>query len=71
MQNLIAANEVFMSTVGTTYTGFVHNNYIMAPDIGNAIDTGADVTGFGLFNNLTVTTNVLSGFVNPAIDVNN
>ena len=71
LQNLISANEVFMSTVGTTYTGFVHNNYIMAPDIGNAIDTGADVTGFGLFNNLTVTTNVLSGFVNPAADVNN
>jgi hypothetical protein len=71
VQNLMTSGEVLVSCDGSTNTGFVHNNYVQCADVTGTIDLGADVTGFGLFENLVVTTNVLSGFLLPAVDVNN
>ena len=71
VQNLMPSNEVLVFNDGTTNTGFVHNNYIQCADVTGVIDLGADVTGFGLFENYVVTTNALSGFLLPAADVNN
>jgi hypothetical protein len=70
VQNLMTSGEVLISCDGTTNTGFVHNNYVQCADVTGAIDLGADVTGFGLFENLVVTTNILSGFLLPAADIN-
>ncbi len=71
LQNLMSAGEVLISCDGSTNTGFVHNNYIQCADVTGTIDLGADVTGFGLFENKIVTTNVLSGGLIPVADVNN
>ena len=68
--NAMTQGEVLISCDGSTNTGFVHNNYVQCQDTTTTIDLGADVTGFGLFQNKVVTTNALSGFLLPAADVN-
>ena len=70
IQNAMTAGELLVSTDGTTWTGMCHNNYIKHLDVTGTHDLGADGTGLSLFNNLSVSTNALSGFVLPAIDVN-
>ena len=68
--NAMTAGEVLISNDGTTNTGIVHNNYVQCQDTTTTIDMGSDLGGFGNFENYCVTTNALSGFLNPAADVN-
>jgi hypothetical protein len=70
VQTLATAGELLLSSDSTTNTGFVHNNYIQHADVTSTHDLGADGTGFSLFQNKSVSTNALSGFLLPAADVN-
>lgn len=68
--NSMTANELFISNDGTTNTGLIYDNYCGHKDVTGTHDAGWDSGGFRLFNNLSVSTDALSGFVVPAIDVN-
>lgn len=70
LSNRMTANELFLSNDGTTNTGIVHNNYVGHADVTGAHDAGWEGGGWRLFNNLSVSTDALSGFPLPAIDVN-
>ena len=71
VQNLMTQGELLISNNGSTSTGFCYNNYVQHADVTGTHDLGADGTGLSLFQNLSVSTNILSGFVLPAVDVNN
>jgi hypothetical protein len=70
VQSLMASGELLVSNDGTTNSGFCHNNYIQHADVSGTHDLGADGTGLSLFQNKSVSTNALSGFLLPAADVN-
>ncbi len=69
-QSLMSSGELLLSNDGSTSTGFVHNNYLQHADVTTTHDLGADGTGLSLFENKSVSTNALSGFLLPAADVN-
>ncbi len=68
--NAMTTGELFISNDGTTNTGIVHNNYVGHADVTGTHDAGWEGGGWRLFNNLSVSTDALSGFPLPAIDVN-
>lgn len=67
----MTANELFINvdTTGTNNSGIIAHNRIGHADTTGAHDLGIDGLGCRLFDNLSVSTNALSGFVLPAIDV--
>lgn len=68
LQHAMTAGDLLIDNDTTANTGIVAHNRCRHADV-----TGAhvltDVDGVGQFDNLSVSTNVLSGFVWPAIDV--
>lgn len=64
--NLAWSND----TASPNNSGIIANNYIGHADVTSQIVLGV-VGGCRMFNNLTVSTDALSGFVIPAIDVDN
>ncbi len=57
-------------TVSPNNSGIIADNYVGHADVTTTISMGV-VGGCRMFNNLTVSTDALSGFVIPAIDVDN
>jgi hypothetical protein len=70
LQNAATANDLLIDNGAAANTGIVAHNRCKHKDV-----TGAhvliDITGCGLFDNLSVSTDILSGVVIPAIDVDN
>jgi len=71
VQNLMTQGELLFSNNGTTNTGFAYNNYVQHADVTGTHDLGTNSSGLGNFQNLSVSTNILSGIIVPDIDVNN
>lgn len=65
----LTANNLFIDSDSTASTGIAENNLIGHADVTGTHDNGFTGMGFRLFNNLSVSTASLSGFVLPAIDV--
>lgn len=65
----MTAGALFISNGGTGNSGIIAHNRFGHADVTTTHDWGA-ATGFRLFDNLSVSTDALSGFVLPAIDVN-
>lgn len=63
------ASNLFIDSDSTASTGIAENNLIGHADVTGTHDNGLTGMGFRLFNNLSVSTASLSGFVLPAIDV--
>lgn len=63
------AGALLLSNGGTGNTGILAHNRVGHADVTTTQDWGA-ATGLRLFDNLSVSTDALSGFVLPAIDVN-
>jgi len=64
--NLAYSND----TASPNNSGIIADNYVGHADTTTTITMGV-VGGCRMFNNLTVSTDALSGFVIPAIDVDN
>ncbi len=64
-----AAGALLLSNGGTGNTGILAHNRVGHADVTTTHDWGA-VTGLRLFDNLSVSTDALSGYVLPAIDAN-
>lgn len=67
--NKATSGNLFIDSDSTASTGIAENNLIGHADVTGAHDNGLTGMGFRLFNNLSVSTASLSGFVLPAIDV--
>lgn len=65
------ANNLFIDSDSTASTGIAENNLIGHADVTTSHDNGLTGMGFRLFNNLSASTASVSGFVLPAIDVDN
>jgi len=67
--NKATSGNIFIDSDSTASTGIAENNLMGHADVTGAHDNGLTGMGFRLFNNLSVSTASLSGFVLPAIDV--
>jgi hypothetical protein len=67
--NKATSGNLFIDSDSTASTGIAEENLIGHADVTGAHDIGLTGMGFRLFNNLSVSTASLSGFVLPAIDV--
>lgn len=67
-QNLMTANELFISNDGTTNSGTIHNNYSGHADVTTTHDNGWSGGGWRLFNNLSASTDAVNGGIIPAVD---
>lgn len=67
--NKVTSGNIFVDSDSTASTGVAENNLMGHADVTGAHDNGLTGMGFRLFNNLSVSTASLSGFVLPAIDV--
>lgn len=67
--NKATAGNLFIDSDSIASTGVAENNLIGHADVTGTHDNGLTGMGFRLFNNLSVSTSALSGFVLPAIDV--
>lgn len=68
LQNANTANDLAFDNGGSTNSGIIAHNRIGHADVTGAHVLGA-VAGARFFDNLSVSTDALSGFVLPAIDV--
>ena len=68
LSHKMTANDLAFDNGGSTNSGIIADNYIGHADVTGAHVLGA-VAGCRFFNNLSVSTDALSGFVIPAIDV--
>lgn len=66
--NKATAGNLFIDSDSTASTGIAEENLIGHADVTTTHDNGLTGMGFRLFNNLSVSTASLSGFVLPAID---
>lgn len=69
LSHKMTAGALFLSNGGTGNSGIVAHNRFGHADVTTTHDWGA-VTGLRLFDNLSVSTDALSGYVLPAIDAN-
>lgn len=67
--NKATAGNLFIDSDSIASTGIAEENLIGHADVTTTHDNGLTGMGFRLFNNLSVSTASLSGFVLPAIDV--
>jgi len=67
--NKATSGNLFIDSDSTASTGIAESNLIGHADVTGAHDNGLTGMGFRLFDNLSVSTASLSGFVLPAIDV--
>jgi hypothetical protein len=63
------SGNLFIESDSTASTGIAENNLIGHADVTGTHDNGLTGMGFRLFDNKSVSTNALSGFVLPAVDV--
>jgi len=68
VQHAMTAGDLLIDNDTTANTGIVAHNRCRHADV-TTTHSLVDCDGVGLFDNLSVSTNVLSGFVLPAIDV--
>jgi hypothetical protein len=71
LKNAMTAGELFFSNDGSTNTGIAHNNYCQHLDTTTTHDLGLESSGLALFDNYSSSSIALSGYILPAIDVNN
>jgi len=64
----MTANELLLNNDQSDNTGIIAHNRVGHADVTGAHDLGIDGLGCRLFDNLSVSTDSLSGFVLPAID---
>lgn len=69
LQHAMTANELLINNDQTDNTGIIAHNRVRHADVTTTHDLGIDALGCALFDNLSVSTDALSGFVLPAIDV--
>lgn len=71
LSHKMTANELFVScdTTGVNNSGIIAHNRVGHADVTTAHDLGIDSLGARLFDNLSVSTNALSGLLLPAADV--
>lgn len=67
--NKATSGNLFIDSDSSASTGIAENNLIGHADVTGTHDNGLTGMGLRLFNNLSVSTASLSGFVLPAIDV--
>lgn len=67
--NKATSGNLFIDSDSTASTGIAEENLIGHADVTGAHDNGLTGMGFRLFNNLSVSTDSLSGFLLPAADV--
>lgn len=65
----MTANELLVN-LDTAGTGIIAHNRVRHADVTTTHDLGIDAIGMGLFDNLSVSTDALSGLLLPAADVN-
>jgi hypothetical protein len=70
LQHAMTAGELLISNDGSTNSGIIAHNRVRHADVTSTHDLGIDGLGCGLFDNLSTSTDSLSGVVLPAIDVN-
>lgn len=70
LDHKMTANELLVNNDGSTNTGIIAHNRVGHADVTSTHDLGIDALGCRLFDNLSVSTDSLSGFVLPAIDAN-
>jgi len=68
LQHAMTANELLINNDQTDNTGIIAHNRVRHADVTTTHDLGIDALGCALFDNLSVSTDALSGFVLPAID---
>lgn len=69
LQHAMTANDLLIDNDTTANTGIVAHNRCRHADV-SGTHSLIDCDGVGLFDNLSVSTDILSGVVVPAIDVN-
>lgn len=70
LQHAMTAGELFVSNDQSDNSGIIAHNRIRHADVTTTHDLGIDGLGCGLFDNLSASTDSVSGFVLPAIDAN-
>lgn len=65
----MTADELFILNGGSTNSGIIAHNRVGHADVTGAHDLGIDGLGCRLFDNLSVSTDALSGVILPAADV--
>lgn len=70
LSHKMTANELLINCDTAANSGIIAHNRVGHADVTTTHDLGIDALGCRLFDNLSVSTDALSGFVLPAIDVN-
>ncbi len=70
LQHAMTANELLINNDQSDNTGIIAHNRVRHADVTTTHDLGIDGLGCALFDNLSTSTDSLSGVVLPAIDVN-
>lgn len=71
LQHLMTSGELLVSNDQSDNSGFIVHNRVRHGDTTTTHDLGIDGLGCALFDNLSASTASVSGFVLPAIDVDN
>lgn len=70
LSHKMTANELLINIATSANSGIIAHNRVGHADVTTTHDLGIDALGCRLFDNLSTSTDSLSGFVLPAIDVN-
>lgn len=70
LSHKMTANELLVNNDGSTNSGIIAHNRVGHADVTTTHDLGIDGLGCRVFDNLSVSTDALSGLLLPAADVN-